>query len=38
LTLAATRGSRLTVTCKGADAEATLKAVEELFASGFGED
>lgn len=38
LTLAATQGSRLTVTCKGDDAEATLAAVRALFASGFGEN
>lgn len=38
LTLAATQGSRLTVTCKGEDAEATLAAVRALFASGFGEN
>jgi len=37
LTLAATRGSRLTVTCKGEDADAAMKAVKDLFASGFGE-
>ena len=38
LTLAATQGSRLTITCKGNDAEATLAAVKTLFASGFGEN
>jgi phosphocarrier protein len=38
LTLAATRGSRLTVTCTGDDAEEALEAVKGLFASGFGED
>jgi phosphocarrier protein len=38
LTLAATRGSRLTVTCRGSDAEAALKAVQDLFAAGFGEE
>lgn len=37
LTLAATRGSRLTVHCKGSDAEAAMVAIKELFASGFGE-
>ncbi|MBI2421672.1 MAG: HPr family phosphocarrier protein [Candidatus Hydrogenedentes bacterium] len=37
LTLAATKGSRLTVSCKGNDAEAALAAVKELFAGGFGE-
>ncbi len=38
LTLAATRGTRLTVTCRGEDAEAAMTAVSELFASGFGEE
>ena len=38
LTLAATRGSRLTVTCKGEDAEEAIKAVRALFAAGFGEE
>jgi len=38
LTLAAARGSRITVTCKGPDAEAAMEAVRALFASGFGED
>jgi len=38
LTLAATRGSRLKVTCTGDDAEAAMEAVRDLFASGFGED
>lgn len=38
LTLAATRGSRLTIHCKGHDAEEAMKAVKELFASGFGEE
>jgi len=37
LTLAATRGSRLTVTCKGEDADAAIQAVKDLFLSGFGE-
>lgn len=37
LTLAATQGSRLTVTCKGTDARAALDAVQALFAAGFGE-
>ena len=37
LTLAATRGSRLTVVCKGDDAEAAMKSIRDLFASGFGE-
>lgn len=38
LTLAATQGSRLTVTCKGPDAEAAMNAVKNLFAAGFGEN
>ena len=38
LTLAAARGSRIIVTCKGPDAEAAMEAVRALFASGFGED
>lgn len=37
LTLAATRGSRLKIVCNGRDAEAAMKAVEDLFAAGFGE-
>ena len=38
LTLAATQGSRLTVTCKGSDAQGAIDAVKALFASGFGEN
>jgi phosphocarrier protein HPr len=38
LTLAATRGTRLTVMCRGNDAYDAMKAVESLFASGFGEE
>lgn len=38
LTLAATRGTRITVQCKGNDAEAALEAVKAIFASGFGEE
>lgn len=38
LTLAATRGSRMNVTCAGPDAEQAMAAVREIFASGFGED
>ena len=38
LTLAAMRGSELSVTCKGLDAEAAMAAVRDLFASRFGED
>lgn len=37
LTLVAMRGSRLTVTCRGDDAEAAMQALQELFAKGFGE-
>lgn len=37
LTLAATQGSRLTVSCKGSDAGAAMEAVKQLFAGGFGE-
>lgn len=37
LTLVAMRGSRLTVTCRGEDAEAAMHALQELFAKGFGE-
>lgn len=37
LTLAATRGTRLTISCKGPDAHAALEAVRNLFESGFGE-
>ena len=38
LTLAAAQGSRVTVTCKGADARAALDAVRALFACGFGDE
>jgi phosphocarrier protein len=38
LTLAAAQGSVVLVTCKGADAQAALDAVRELFASGFGDE
>lgn len=38
LTLAATRGSRLTISCSGPDAEEAMAAAQEVFASGFGED
>ncbi len=38
LTLAATRGTRLQIKCSGSDAEATMIAVRDLFASGFGEE
>ncbi len=37
LTLAATQGSRITVTCKGSDADAAITAIKEIFAAGFGE-
>ena len=36
--LAAAQGSKLTVTTEGADAEAALKALEELFHQKFNED
>lgn len=38
LTLAATRGSRLSATIKGDDAEAAMEALKRLVASGFGEE
>lgn len=38
LTLAATQGTRLSVTCTGDDADKAMAALRELFASGFGED
>ena len=37
LTLAATQGTRIAVTVKGPDAEEAMRAVEHLFAIGFGE-
>ncbi|MFP4171605.1 MAG: HPr family phosphocarrier protein [Candidatus Hydrogenedentota bacterium] len=37
LTLAAAHGSRVTVTCKGPDAEDAMEAVRKLFETGFGE-
>jgi phosphocarrier protein len=37
LTLAATQGTRIVVTVNGADAEAAMRCVEDLFANGFGE-
>ncbi len=37
LTLAAAQGSRITVICKGPDAQDALAAVRALVASGFGE-
>jgi phosphocarrier protein len=37
LTLAASRGSQITVACEGDDAEAALAVVAKLFESGFGE-
>jgi phosphocarrier protein HPr len=37
LTLAASRGSQLTVTCEGEDAEAALQAIGGLIERGFGE-
>ena len=38
LTLAAGQGSRVTVTCRGADAQAAMDAVRTLVENGFGED
>ena len=38
LTLAAAQGSRVLVTCRGADASEALGAVRKLIESGFGED
>lgn len=37
LTLGAARGSRMTVSCSGPDAEQAFAAVAEIFASGFNE-
>ena len=37
LTLAAARGSKLTVTCDGEDAESAMDAMGKLIAAGFGE-
>ncbi len=38
LTLAASRGTRLTITCEGDDAEEAMDAVRTLIDSGFGEE
>ena len=38
LTLAAVRGTRMKITCKGGDAEQAMQALRDLFARGFGED
>ena len=38
LTLAAAQGSRVTVACKGPDAQEAIDAVRALLASGFGEE
>jgi len=38
LTLAAAQGSRLSVTCTGADAREAMEAVRQLVQSGFGEE
>lgn len=38
MTLAAGLGSRVTVTCEGADAREAMDAIKALFASGFGEE
>jgi phosphocarrier protein len=37
LTLAAAKGSQLTVTCEGEDAEAALTAIGKMIDAGFGE-
>lgn len=37
LTLAAAKGSRITVSCEGADAENALATLAKLIESGFGE-
>jgi len=37
LTLGAARGSRMTVSCSGPDAEKAFASVAEIFASGFDE-
>lgn len=37
LSLAATRGTRVTVTCNGEDAEAAMETVQQLFMAGFEE-
>ncbi|HPO15560.1 MAG TPA: HPr family phosphocarrier protein [Candidatus Hydrogenedentes bacterium] len=38
LTLAATKGSRLKISCSGPDAEAAIRAIDDLFTSKFGEE
>ena len=38
LTLAASQGTRLDVTCNGEDAEEAMKAIVELIDNGFGEE
>lgn len=38
LTLAASRGTRLSVTCEGEDAAQAMEAVRALIDSGFGEE
>ena len=38
LLLAAARGTEITVTCEGYDAEAAMTAIAALVADGFGED
>ena len=37
LTLAASKGSQLTVTCEGEDAEAALATIGKMIEAGFGE-
>lgn len=38
LLLAAARGTQMRLTASGADAEAAIDAISELFATGFGEE
>lgn len=38
LTLAASKGTRITIICEGEDAEEAMEAVRALIQSGFGED
>lgn len=38
LTLAASKGTRITVVCEGDDADEAMEAVRQLIQSGFGED
>ncbi len=38
LTLAAAKGTRITIICEGSDAQEALDAVRDLILSGFGEE